>query len=94
MKTPYFFLFSQVSPENYPSEVFIYFSPVKCWEMVRERINHEISEQHKLGKANLPVLPPPGSLDGMEMFGFSSPFILQVNHKVINFVSFFVHVFI
>ncbi|KAM0001779.1 putative chromatin remodeling & transcription regulator FYR family [Helianthus debilis subsp. tardiflorus] len=66
-----------VSPENYPSEVFIYFSPVKCWEMVRERINHEISEQHKLGKANLPVLPPPGSLDGMEMFGFSSPFILQ-----------------
>ncbi|KAK9075074.1 hypothetical protein SSX86_003393 [Deinandra increscens subsp. villosa] len=66
-----------VSPENDPSELFIHLSPVKCWEMVRERINHEISEQHKLGKSNLPPLQLPGSLDGMEMFGFSSPFILQ-----------------
>ncbi|KAD4583991.1 hypothetical protein E3N88_21592 [Mikania micrantha] len=66
-----------VSPEKHPSELFIHLSPEKCWEMVRERIDHEILEQQKLGKLNLPPLQSPGSLDGMEMFGFSSPFILQ-----------------
>ncbi|KAK1431364.1 hypothetical protein QVD17_07821 [Tagetes erecta] len=66
-----------VSPENNRSEVFIHLSPVKCWDMVRERINHEISEQHVLGKSNLPPFQDPGSLDGMEMFGFSSTFILR-----------------
>ncbi|KAJ9545932.1 hypothetical protein OSB04_025639, partial [Centaurea solstitialis] len=66
-----------VSVENFPSEVFINLSASKCWEMVRERINLEISNQRKSGRLNLPALQPPGSLDGMEMFGFSSPFILQ-----------------
>lgn len=46
--------------------------------MVRERVNQEISKQYKLGKTKLPPLQPPGSLDGMEMFGFSSPAIVQV----------------
>uniref|UniRef100_A0A2P2KJF8 Uncharacterized protein n=3 Tax=Rhizophora mucronata TaxID=61149 RepID=A0A2P2KJF8_RHIMU len=45
--------------------------------MVRERVNQEITKQHKLGRANLPPLQPPGSLDGLEMFGFSSPAIVQ-----------------
>nr|XP_043618518.1 putative lysine-specific demethylase JMJ16 [Erigeron canadensis] len=66
-----------VSLENCPSELFVHLSPAKCWDMVRERINHEISIQHKLERSNLPPFQPPGSLDGMEMFGFSSPFILQ-----------------
>lgn len=66
-----------VSLENCLSEVFIHLSATKCWEMVRERINLEISNQHKVGRLKLPPLQPPGSLDGMEMFGFSSPFILQ-----------------
>ncbi|KVI07334.1 hypothetical protein Ccrd_014255 [Cynara cardunculus var. scolymus] len=66
-----------VSSENCPSEVFINLSAAKCWEMVRERINLEISNRRKLGRLKLPPLQPPGSLDGMEMFGFSSPFILQ-----------------
>ncbi|KAI3458728.1 hypothetical protein Pfo_015391 [Paulownia fortunei] len=67
-----------VSVEHSPSEVFVHVSPARCWEMVRERVNQEIAKQHKLGKANLPPLQPPGSLDGMEMFGFSSPAIVQV----------------
>ncbi|XP_076897466.1 putative lysine-specific demethylase JMJ16 [Bidens hawaiensis] len=66
-----------VSLEKDPSETFIHFSPVKCWEMIRERVNSEISKKHKLKVPNLPPLQPPGSLDGMEMFGFSSPSILQ-----------------
>ncbi|KAL6989074.1 hypothetical protein U1Q18_014825 [Sarracenia purpurea var. burkii] len=67
-----------VSIENCPSEVFIHVSAAKCWEMVRERVNQEITKQHKLGRMNLPPLQPPRSLDGMEMFGFSSPAIVQV----------------
>ncbi|KAE9619092.1 putative chromatin remodeling & transcription regulator FYR family [Lupinus albus] len=66
-----------VSLENCPSEVFIHVSPARCWELVRERVNQEIAKQHKLGKKGLPPLQPPGSLDGFEMFGFSSPAIVQ-----------------
>lgn len=68
----------QVSLENCSSEVFIHTSATRCWELVRERVNQEIAKQHKLGRKNLPPLQPPGSLDGFEMFGFSSPAIVQV----------------
>lgn len=64
--------------EDSPSEVFVHLSATRCWDMVRERVNQEIAKQHKLGKTKLPPLQPPGSLDGMEMFGFSSPAIVQV----------------
>nr|GMC63664.1 putative lysine-specific demethylase JMJ16 isoform X1 [Ipomoea batatas] len=67
-----------VSLEHCPSEVFIHVSAANCWKMVQERLNQEIAKQRKLGKTNLPPLVPPGSLDGMEMFGFSSPAIIQV----------------
>ncbi|KAH7865494.1 hypothetical protein Vadar_007372 [Vaccinium darrowii] len=68
-----------VSIEYCPSEVFVHVSAAKCWEMVRERerVNQEITKQHELGRMNLPPLQPPGSLDGMEMFSFSSPAIVQ-----------------
>ncbi|KAK8638049.1 hypothetical protein V6N13_136492 [Hibiscus sabdariffa] len=66
-----------VSVENFPSEVFIHVSASRCWEMVREKVNQEITKQHRVGKTNLPPLQPPGSLDGLEMFGFSSPEIIQ-----------------
>lgn len=64
--------------EDNPSEVFIHVSAARCWELVRDRVNEEITKQHKLGRKKLPPLQPPGSVDGMEMFGFSSPAILQV----------------
>ncbi|XP_050221874.1 putative lysine-specific demethylase JMJ16 [Mercurialis annua] len=66
-----------VSLEDCPSEVFVHVSASRCWEMVRDRVNQEITKQHKLGRMNLPPLQPPGSLDGLEMFGFSSPAIVQ-----------------
>ncbi|CAN1765985.1 Putative lysine-specific demethylase JMJ16, partial [Linum perenne] len=66
-----------VSVEQCPAEVFVHVSATRCWEMVRERVNQEITKQHKLGKQNLPPLQPPGSLDGFEMFGYSSPTIVQ-----------------
>ena len=46
--------------------------------MVRDRANQEIAKQHKLGKPKLPPLDPPGSLDGVEMFGLTLPTIVQV----------------
>ncbi|CAI9759864.1 unnamed protein product [Fraxinus pennsylvanica] len=67
-----------VSLEDNPSEVFIHVSAARCWELVRDRVNREITKQHKLGRKMLHPLQPPGSVDGMEMFGFSSPEILQV----------------
>ncbi|KAE8678982.1 putative lysine-specific demethylase JMJ16 [Hibiscus syriacus] len=66
-----------VSMENFSSEVFIHVSASRCWEMVREKVNHELTKQHRVGRTNLPPLQPPGSLDGLEMFGFSSPEIVQ-----------------
>lgn len=66
-----------VSLEHCTSEVFVHVTPTKCWDMVRDRLNQEITKQHKMGKMNLPPLQPPGSLDGFEMFGFSSPAIVQ-----------------
>lgn len=68
----------QVSLESCPNEVFIHVSAIRCWELVRDRVNQEITKQHKLGRKGLPPLQPPGSLDGFAMFGFSSPAIVQV----------------
>lgn len=42
-------------------------------------MNTEIKKQHSLGRTSLPPLQPPGCLDGLEMFGFSSTAIIQVN---------------
>lgn len=50
-------------------------------ELVRDKVNQEITRQHKMGRLNLPPLQPPGSLDGFEMFGFTSPAIVQVNTR-------------
>lgn len=69
----------QVYLESNPGEVFVHLSPTRCWEMVKDRVNQEISKQHKAGKSDLPPLQPSGSPDGFEMFGYSSPAIVQVN---------------
>ncbi|CAD6241795.1 unnamed protein product [Miscanthus lutarioriparius] len=66
-----------VTLENCPGELFINVSPTKCWSMVRERLNMEIRRQLSMGRANLPALQPPGSVDGFEMFGLLSPSIVQ-----------------
>ncbi|KAK1547892.1 hypothetical protein Q3G72_007158 [Acer saccharum] len=51
--------------ENCSSEVFDHVSAARCWELVRDRVNQEITKQHKSGRMNLPPLQPPGSLDGL-----------------------------
>jgi histone demethylase JARID1 len=37
----------------------------------------EIRKQLSMGRANLPTLQPPGSVDGLEMFGLLSPVIVK-----------------
>ncbi|XP_078161022.1 lysine-specific demethylase JMJ703-like isoform X2 [Carex rostrata] len=66
-----------VTVEECRNEVFIHVSAVRCWEMVRERVNMEIRKQHIKGKVELTMLQPPGSLDGLEMFGLTSPNIVK-----------------
>ncbi|KAK8940673.1 putative lysine-specific demethylase JMJ14 [Platanthera zijinensis] len=63
--------------EQSPCEVFFHICATKCWNLVRERVNNEIRRMHSLGRVNLPSLQPPGSVDGLEMFGFTSPTIIQ-----------------
>ncbi|OVA06404.1 JmjC domain [Macleaya cordata] len=67
----------KVTVEDCPNEVFTNVSAQKCWEMVLERLNQEILRQRSLGVLGLPPLQPSQSIDGLEMFGFLSPHIVQ-----------------
>lgn len=67
----------KVTVEEFPKEAFIHVSADKCWEMVQERLNQEIVRQCSLGKEGLPSLQPPGSLNGLQLFGLSSEAIVQ-----------------
>ncbi|XP_008812090.1 lysine-specific demethylase JMJ18-like [Phoenix dactylifera] len=68
----------KVTVEENPEVSFMHASATQCWEMVREKLNEEIIRQHDLGKQGLPPLQTPESMDGLEMFGFLSPSIIQV----------------
>ncbi|KAI4301970.1 hypothetical protein L6164_035199 [Bauhinia variegata] len=70
------------SLEHCPSEILVHVSALRCRELVRERVKQEITKQHKLGKRNLSPLQPPGSLDGFEMFGLSSPALVQASEAL------------
>lgn len=81
----------KVIVEGFPTEVFIHVSVDKCWELVQERLNQEIKRQRSLGKQNLPALQPPGCLNGLEMFGFTSPLVIKAieeldhDHKCVEY---------
>lgn len=67
----------KVTLEGCPTESFANVSAEKCWDMVLQRLNQEIVTQRDLGKQGMPPLQPPESIDGLEMFGFLSPPIIQ-----------------
>ncbi|XP_011004886.1 PREDICTED: lysine-specific demethylase JMJ18-like [Populus euphratica] len=86
----------KVSLEKFPGETLAAdVSIQKCWEMVMQRLNDEIGRRNSLGKRNL---PPSQSINGIEMFGFLSPPIVQAiealdpdhrcveywNHRLVN----------
>ncbi|KAM6551640.1 hypothetical protein CsatB_001448 [Cannabis sativa] len=65
----------KVSLEENPAETFSNTSAEKCWETVLQRLNEEIKRGSKIGRG-LP-LQPFQSINGLEMFGFLSPSIMQ-----------------
>ncbi|KAF8413477.1 hypothetical protein HHK36_001464 [Tetracentron sinense] len=67
----------KVTLEECPSEAFTNVTAEKCWEMVLERLNQEICRPNSLGKQGLLTLQPLQSINGLEMFGFLSPPIVQ-----------------
>ncbi|WOL12239.1 putative lysine-specific demethylase JMJ14 isoform X2 [Canna indica] len=68
----------KVMVEDNPEISFTGISALQCWEMVRERLNQVIVRQENLGKEGLPEIQTPESMNGLEMFGFLSPSIIQV----------------
>lgn len=67
----------KVTLEENPSESFTDVSADWCWEMVLQKLNQEITRRLSLGEHGLPPVQPPHSINGLEMFGFFSPSIVQ-----------------
>lgn len=67
----------KVTLEEFPSETFTHVSAEKCWEMVLQRLKQEIvghSSKEEGGSVSFHSLQ---SVNGLEMFGFLSPPIIQ-----------------
>nr|XP_051179738.1 lysine-specific demethylase JMJ18-like [Lolium perenne] len=81
----------RVAVEELPEISFTHTSPIQCWDSVRDRVNEEIKKQHRAGKSGVPALLSTDSVDGLEMFGFFSPPIIQAiealdpNHKCLDY---------
>nr|XP_011460431.1 PREDICTED: probable lysine-specific demethylase JMJ14 isoform X1 [Fragaria vesca subsp. vesca]XP_011460432.1 PREDICTED: probable lysine-specific demethylase JMJ14 isoform X1 [Fragaria vesca subsp. vesca]XP_011460433.1 PREDICTED: probable lysine-specific demethylase JMJ14 isoform X1 [Fragaria vesca subsp. vesca] len=67
----------KVSLEEYPEESFANVSADKCWEMVLNRLNNEISRRSSLAERGLPPLQYSQSINGFAMFGFLSQPIVE-----------------
>ncbi|KAI8535350.1 hypothetical protein RHMOL_Rhmol10G0167500 [Rhododendron molle] len=67
----------KVTLEGCPTESFANVSAEKCWDMVLQRLNQEIVTQRDLGKQGMLPLQPPESINGLKMYGFLSPPIIQ-----------------
>ncbi|XP_031262331.1 lysine-specific demethylase JMJ18-like isoform X1 [Pistacia vera] len=68
----------KVTLEEFPSESFANFSAQKCWDMVLQQLNQEVKNWSSLGERRLPPRQSLRHIDGLEMFGFLSPPIIQV----------------
>ncbi|KAK1375678.1 lysine-specific demethylase JMJ18-like [Heracleum sosnowskyi] len=66
----------KVTLEESPTKSFVNTSAQKCWEMVMEELIKEFSRRQSLGNAISPFLDPQ-SINGLAMFGFLSPHIIQ-----------------
>ncbi|XWS17995.1 hypothetical protein CRYUN_Cryun32bG0004100 [Craigia yunnanensis] len=66
----------KVTLEGCPTVTFSNVSVEKCWEMVLQRLNQEILRSNQGEKGLLP-LQSLQSINGLEMFGFLSPPIIQ-----------------
>ncbi|XP_014756923.1 lysine-specific demethylase JMJ18 isoform X2 [Brachypodium distachyon] len=67
----------KVTVEDLPEISFTHTSPMECWNSVRDRVNEEIEKQHVVGKSGGCAILSTNSVNGLEMFGFSFPPIIQ-----------------
>ncbi|CAH8355227.1 unnamed protein product [Eruca vesicaria subsp. sativa] len=67
----------RVSLEEYPSENFSNVSAEKCWQMVIQRLKLEIIKRCDQPASYLTSLQHLDSINGLDMFGFLSPHIIQ-----------------
>ncbi|KAK3140368.1 hypothetical protein QOZ80_5AG0399940 [Eleusine coracana subsp. coracana] len=67
----------KVTMEQVPEVSFTDTSPVLCWDSVRNRVNEQIKKQQSIRKPDTPDLLSPDFVNGIEMFGFLSPQIIQ-----------------
>uniref|UniRef100_A0A452Y7E4 JmjC domain-containing protein n=1 Tax=Aegilops tauschii subsp. strangulata TaxID=200361 RepID=A0A452Y7E4_AEGTS len=81
----------RVAVEEFPEVSFTHTSPMQCWDSVRDRVNEEIKKQCRAGKSGVPALLSNDSVNGLEMFGFISPPIIEViealdpDHKCLDY---------
>jgi histone demethylase JARID1 len=68
----------QVTMEECSSDAFTDTSADKCWESVLKRLHNEIMERRNQGELELPSLELLKSVNGLRMFGFLLPSIIQV----------------
>ncbi|KAK9132620.1 hypothetical protein Scep_012148 [Stephania cephalantha] len=73
----------KVFVEDCPTEVFIDSSAQKCWDLVLARLNYKIIRQDASGN-HQPSLPLQ-RVNGLEMFGFCSPSIMQAIEALDSF---------
>jgi histone demethylase JARID1 len=77
----FFSKYKQVAVEDLPEISFTHTSPIQCWDSVRDRVNEEIKKQYRDGKSGVPALLSTNSVNGLEMFGFFFPPIIQVTFQ-------------
>ncbi|KAF8115033.1 hypothetical protein N665_0030s0080 [Sinapis alba] len=67
----------RVSLEEHPSENFSNVSAEKCWQMVIQRLKLEIIKKCDEPASSLTSLQHLDSINGLDMFGFLSPHVIQ-----------------
>ncbi|XP_038679857.1 lysine-specific demethylase JMJ18-like isoform X2 [Tripterygium wilfordii] len=67
----------KVTLEEHPNESFTTASAEECWKMVLQRVNKEIARRKNSGERHLPPVQAAQSINGLEMFGFLSPPIIE-----------------
>ncbi|KAK4751196.1 hypothetical protein SAY87_004678 [Trapa incisa] len=83
----------KVTLEESPEVSFIDVSAEKCWESVVQQTKQEIARQRSLGVQGLPAFDNLETVNGFDMFGFTSPQIIQVieamdpNHQCTEYWS-------
>lgn len=81
----------QVTMEECPNDTFTDTSADKCWESVLKRLHNEIMERRNQGEHGLPSLELMNNINGLRMFGFLSPSIIQVTETHESYLCFWVN---